>query len=580
MGTLSTILQQVRGLMVRHETADQTDGRLLDDFLTRRDQTAFEALVARHGAMVLGVCCRVLQDPHEAEDAFQATFLVLVRKGTSIVPRELVGNWLYGVAYRTSLKARAAMLRRRTRERQVSAMPPSEASTDPVWSDLQPVLDQELHRLPDQYRVPVVLCALEGRSREEVARLLGIPEGTLSSRLARGRELLGQRLTRRGLAFSAPALAALLSAHTASALVPAPLVIATVQAAALATASEAVAAGIISAKVAALTEGVIQAMFIAKLKVAAVIVMAVGVMATGVGVMHHQAMAEKPAALVESSDQAPVPPEAAAEPVATPVKEVKEVKEAEDVKPDKKPAAPMLAGTVVAVAADKGTITFIVSKDKQQSEQMLALAKDVKVLLYEGKRKGEEPKEGKLADVTEGTVVVLQLSDDQKTVVSIRPQPQSMVTTFKSADADKITVTFKSKKGQEEVVLTVDKDAKVLLNDGLKKGTEDKEGKLADLTEGTPVHLQLSVYDRKLVQKVRVLGRGMSGSVVGVDAGNNQITISMKEDGQIVEKTLPVSKDVRMEGKLADLVQGTNVNVTLSVFDQKTVVGISTPKPK
>src|SRR5271165_4953421 len=138
-----------------------SDGQLLASFVARRDEAAFAALVCRHGQMVFGVCQRVLHHAQDAEDAFQATFLVLARKAGSVVPRELVGNWLYGVAYRTALKAKAVAARRRVRERQVVEMPEPPAPSGDVWPDLRPLLDRELERLPEKYRVPVVLCDLE-----------------------------------------------------------------------------------------------------------------------------------------------------------------------------------------------------------------------------------------------------------------------------------------------------------------------------------------------------------------------------------------------------------------------------------
>src|SRR5437660_2715419 len=148
---------------------EPSDGQLLHGFCTRRDEAAFAALVRRHGPMVLGVCRRVLRNEHDAEDAFQATFLVLARKAASVRPREMVGNWLYGVAYRTALEARRAAARRRRKESQVRE--PAQAETaDDRWQELRPVLDRELAGLPDRYRVALVLCDLEGKTRKEVAR--------------------------------------------------------------------------------------------------------------------------------------------------------------------------------------------------------------------------------------------------------------------------------------------------------------------------------------------------------------------------------------------------------------------------
>src|SRR5947207_9257755 len=132
----SKVVQHLRRAVFRHEGASLTDGQLLDCFLTRREEDAFEALVRRHGRMVLGVCHRILKNAHDADDAFQATFLVLVRKADSLLHRQTVGDWLYGVAYHTALKARAAALRRRVKERQVGAMPQADAHAEEVWRDL------------------------------------------------------------------------------------------------------------------------------------------------------------------------------------------------------------------------------------------------------------------------------------------------------------------------------------------------------------------------------------------------------------------------------------------------------------
>jgi RNA polymerase sigma factor (sigma-70 family) len=254
-----------------------TDGQLLECFVTCRDEAAFEALVRRHGPMVLGVCRRVLHHAQDAEDAFQATFLVLVRKANSIHQAELLGNWLYGVAYRTALEARAAAIRRRRREKQVNPMPEPVARDDAeIWRNLRPLLDRELSRLPDKYRIPVVLCDLEGGTRRDVARQLGIPEGTLSGRLTTARRMLAKRLALHGLTLAGGALAALLPPGAASACVPAPLLTSTVQAAAAVAAGQG-AAGVVSAPVAALVEGVMKAMLVKSLKMATVVVAALGI---------------------------------------------------------------------------------------------------------------------------------------------------------------------------------------------------------------------------------------------------------------------------------------------------------------
>jgi RNA polymerase sigma factor (sigma-70 family) len=160
---MNPVISQLRKAVLLRDGA-VTDAQLLESFLSGKDEAAFAVLVRRHGPMVLGVCRRILHNRHDAEDAFQATFLVLVRKAGSVVPREMVANWLYGVANRTAMKARTLIAKRSVRERQVAEMPePKAVERDDCWHELQPLLDRELSRLPDKYRVPVVLCDWRAR---------------------------------------------------------------------------------------------------------------------------------------------------------------------------------------------------------------------------------------------------------------------------------------------------------------------------------------------------------------------------------------------------------------------------------
>jgi RNA polymerase sigma-70 factor (ECF subfamily) len=188
-----------------------TDAQLLRRFAARRDQEAFARLVERHGPLVLGVCRRVLGTVQDAEDAFQATFLVLARRAASIRDPELLGNWLYGVASRIARKARAAVQKRQMHEKPSPLLPSLVAPTATADPDLGPVLDEELSRLPEKYRAAVVLCYLQGKTNEEAARLLRWPTGTVKGRLARARDLLRDRLARRGLQASALLLATYLA---------------------------------------------------------------------------------------------------------------------------------------------------------------------------------------------------------------------------------------------------------------------------------------------------------------------------------------------------------------------------------
>jgi RNA polymerase sigma factor (sigma-70 family) len=213
-----------------------TDGQLLERFASERAETgelAFAALVERHGPLVLRACRANLRDDHEAMDAFQATFLVLVRKGRSLWVRDSLGPWLHRVACRTAARAKAEARRRRALEQRAGEMLRGRGHTGPSErDDLATVLHEEIDRLPERYRLPIVLCDLEGCTCEQAARHMGCPIGTLASRLARGRQRLRGRLARRGLAPTAGALGALFSSEANATPVPAALAETTVKAAA------------------------------------------------------------------------------------------------------------------------------------------------------------------------------------------------------------------------------------------------------------------------------------------------------------------------------------------------------------
>jgi RNA polymerase sigma factor (sigma-70 family) len=264
-------VEHLRKTVLQWEEDTLSDGELLARFVEKQDTFAFAALVRRHGPMVWGVCQRIAGQVADAEDAFQAAFLILVRKAAVVKPRETVGNWLYGVACHTALKAMTTSAKLHAKEKQVMNMPdPAKVRRDD-WEELQMLLDQEMSSLPEKYRLPVVLCDLEGRTRKEVAAQLKIPEGTLSSRLATAHQMLAKRMARHRLALSGGSLAALLAQNAASACWPASVVSSTIKTATLVAASNGVVAGVVSTKVAALTEGVMKAMLLTKLKIAGVL---------------------------------------------------------------------------------------------------------------------------------------------------------------------------------------------------------------------------------------------------------------------------------------------------------------------
>jgi RNA polymerase sigma factor (sigma-70 family) len=246
-------------------------------------EAAFAVLVARHGAMVLGVCRRVLGNRHAAEDAFQATFFVLARKASGIARREQLACWLHGVARRAALDARARATRQRAAEKRLGAMSSFNQPDSIDSSELRAILDDELSRLPERHRAAIVLCELEGLSRREAAGRLGVSEGTLSSRLARAKTRLRDRLTHRGLALSAAGLASALSSDAIAVTVPSTLADSTIRIASL-VASGSSLTGVIPTSVVTLTEGVLKAMLLGKLKLVILGLATVALITTGVGV--------------------------------------------------------------------------------------------------------------------------------------------------------------------------------------------------------------------------------------------------------------------------------------------------------
>jgi RNA polymerase sigma factor (sigma-70 family) len=273
-----------------------SEGQLLERFLARGDEAAFAALLRRHGPMVLGVCRRLLADPHDAEDAFQATFLVLVKKARSIRDRDLLGTWLYRVAHRVAVRARIDARRRRAREVGGAEEMAAEISRSgrEESAELRAILEEEVGRLADRYRSPFVLCDLEGQTHEQAAAQLRCPVGTVKSRLSRARAQLRSRLDRRGLSPSAGLLAATLASEATSAM-PAELLGSTLGAAMRFAAGQSIAAGSVSAAVVGLVNGTMRSMSMSTLKLVAAALTAALVVATGAGVFAYQAPGDRPA---------------------------------------------------------------------------------------------------------------------------------------------------------------------------------------------------------------------------------------------------------------------------------------------
>jgi RNA polymerase sigma factor (sigma-70 family) len=258
------------------------DAQLLERFAARHSEGAFAVLVERHGPLVHGVCRRVLGDAHDAEDAFQATFLVLARKAHTIHKQQSLASWLYKVAYRVALRARADISRRRTQEKEALQTAPPPTPAEAARRELGQVIDEEVQRLPEKYRAPVLLCYLQGQTNEEAAQQLSCPTGTVKVRLMRARDILRKRLARRGVGLTLTTLTVLLLENAAHAAAPAALLSATVSAA---------TTGGVSAPVAGLVKGTLAGMCLTKLKVAAALLLTVliGTTADGLAQAAHAA---------------------------------------------------------------------------------------------------------------------------------------------------------------------------------------------------------------------------------------------------------------------------------------------------
>jgi RNA polymerase sigma factor (sigma-70 family) len=281
--SLNDVLHHVRVLAAVQIGRALTDRDLLQRFIEQNDEAAFTVLIERHGPMVLGVCQRALRHAHDAEDACQATFLVFARKAGSIRKTGSLGSWLHGVACRIAGNLKRQKARRQKRERQAAV--PSAQSQDAAanWQDVQTVLDEELQLLPDRYRAPLLLCYWEGKTRDEAAEQLGLSTGKLHGLLERGRTLLRERSSARGLTLSAALCASLLAAGTTNAALAPTLVIASTKAALLLASGEPLSPHLVSSQVLTLTKEVLRTMFFTKLKIATASILCAGLVATLIG---------------------------------------------------------------------------------------------------------------------------------------------------------------------------------------------------------------------------------------------------------------------------------------------------------
>jgi RNA polymerase sigma factor (sigma-70 family) len=280
---LNGIVQHLRKVAAVHINRELSDCELLERFVGARDEAAFTVMIERHGPMVLGVCRRALSNYHDAEDACQATFLVLARKAASVCNKSSLSSWLHGVACRVAVNLKRDHARRKAREREVVAPVSKDPAAEVTWREVQTILDEELQRLPERYRTPVILCYLECMTRDEAAEHLGLPPTTLHGRLEDARELLREVLSKRGLTLGAVMSAAAIGEGVVQAALSPTFVVSSTKAAILLAAGQPLADSVIATHVLALTQEVLKTMFLTKVKFGTAAVLCAGLFVALIG---------------------------------------------------------------------------------------------------------------------------------------------------------------------------------------------------------------------------------------------------------------------------------------------------------
>jgi RNA polymerase sigma factor (sigma-70 family) len=572
-------LESVKRLFkqVRTESGhDSGDGELLRRWNRERDEFAFAALVQRHGGLVLGVCKRVLRDVHAAEDAFQATFLVLAKKANVVRPPGVLGPWLYGVAYRTALKARGRTFRRLEVEQDYAEQKRGEfVPVQQEANDLLPIIDEQLNALPEKYRHPLVLCGVQGLGKAEAAERLGVPEGTVSSRLARGREMLRDRLSRRGIIVPLAAIIAFLKPSAAHAAVSP----------AVSNSVAEIAAGLapVSPDVLALSHEVLNAMTLVKWKFLSAVTVAALLTGGGFGLVASNADDKKPQPAPETVKKPqPVPdgikkPQPNADDPKKPQPAPDGVKKPapDQPKPGEKPAKPgadkggaKFAGTVASVDAKENTITLNTKGDKGLAEKVIKLTADAKVII--------DDKPGSLKDVPKGASATLLgpvTKEGQPAEASeVRISGQSVTGTVTKADASSVSVEVPSKEGATVKTFKVTADTKIYIG-------SKEPSKAADLKVGEKVVVVASTDGASAVSigggfkpdgekpdKTKTAPK-LGGKVASVDAKERTITLTTKGDaaGMVVKVTADAKVTIDgKDAKLADVAKGMSVTFTIA----------------
>jgi RNA polymerase sigma factor (sigma-70 family) len=539
------------------------DGELVQRFADCGDGEAFAALVRRHGAMVLGVCRRIIRHEQDAEDVSQAVFLVLSRKAGGLRRKEAVGPWLFGVAHRLALRARQRGRQWQGREARVPEVNPGDPHDELTLREAQAVLDEELARLPERERGPLVLCYLEGLTRDQAAQRLGCALGTLKGRLERGRAALERRLTRRGLGFLTVLPVFVLARESASA--TAALQTATVESA-LAFAGRSAAGRTVPPEVAALAEGMLKPTLASKFAIAAAVLLAVVAFGIGAGLIssssdgtRSEAGAEPatPVARLESGagpDRTANPLAAEKQPPATTPTE----KQAAKAENKAEPLPTNVSGVAKAVDAEKGTLTVI----HRDGEDTFSVANDARVEI--------DGVPGELSRLPAGANVSLTRFVGPKTAGSVQATGRSYFgNPVKAVDVRMGTITIKER--GEEKTFRVARNASIWV--------DGKGAKLAAVPPGSFVNLDLAA-DQQTVRSINADGPnlgGCGGSLVkAVDVQKRTITFDKKSPPEVAGKTFAVAAnalvtiDGNKKGTLSDVPAGCYVNLLLRV-DGKTV---------
>ena len=532
----------------------RSDRELLDAFASRHDEGAFSTLVSRHGRLVLAACRRILRNEQDAEDAFQATFLVLARKAGAVRWQEFVGSWLYHVAVRVSMKLRSQRMRRRTQPLESCAAEPPAPTAPPSAQDFQTMLDEELHELPARYHAPLVLCYLQGMTQDEAARALDWTAGSIRGRLNRGRDLLRQRLARRGVALSAVLFAAALAPPASTAPLPSLLLVTTVRSGLL-FAAGAVEPGVLPATVLTLAEGVLYAMFVKKMQFTSLVLLALGLVGAGAGWFAAPALAERFAPAVAAADGSVAAPSDGRY---------------------RKPTG--VQGRVSKIEAGRNpvAVTIVLGRGDDDDDDNDAaktvriafdLARDAKV------RVAGRPAE--LTDLKEGAPVTLELAADNRTVAAVHARGKIVAGAPGKMDAAKQELSLLSdddEAARPPQTFRILKDAALYI--------DDFPAQVADLEDCDELEVELAA-DGQAVARVR--GRwekdgDIEGKVTAVDAAAGAVTLLVEGDDDVKQEyRLKVGATTKLHingvaSKVADLKPGYHAKVRGKDGDQLTAL--------